>query len=399
MSDLNVLMVATVDPTGTSGHNIATFEVISALVAEKNIKLSLICPRPKMNTSAAAAYLEANIKYLYYLDSKVYRSILYNIKLQFQIIPLFIKAIKNNKPHLIITRLGTCFTLPLLARFYKMPYYLLVRGLSGKDYKSRYSFPGLHYISNLLLLLNCRAARLVIVAFTEVVEEVKRFMRKDQTEPVIFTNAVNPKLYPPVGIEKAREETGLPINKDSFVVGFVGSVKKRHGLSLLLNSMDLVDRKVKDYHVVIVGKGPELENLQGIVKERGLIERVHFTGFIPHEKVYLYMAAANVLYGVLDPHEFENPIKCYEYLAAARPVITSERAEFKFITENNYGLTVESYSKESVASAIVNLYEAGEAKRTLMGTRGREYVMQNHTWKQLIYLIESDFNSYLSSLN
>jgi 1,2-diacylglycerol 3-alpha-glucosyltransferase len=69
----------------------------------------------------------------------------------------------------------------------------------------------------------------------------------------------------------------------------------------------------------MVGEGPERDNLQDQVLQRGLKDRVHFTGMVPYSEMpcYLAMADAFVTASVTEVH----PLSVIEAMAAGLPVL------------------------------------------------------------------------------
>ena len=120
--------------------------------------------------------------------------------------------------------------------------------------------------------------------------------------------------------------------------------------------------------------------LEDFVREEGLGESVIFAGSISPVDVPWYMAACNVLYGVVHPEIPSNPIKCYEYLACERPIITTVTKAFEFVVEHELGAAISQLDERDVARALEQLYSAGDQQLAAMGKRGRDYVLANHTW-------------------
>jgi glycosyltransferase involved in cell wall biosynthesis len=386
---MKVLLIATVDPSGKSGHNIATKEVVMALLRNKKVELSVIYPEPENGSYLYAAKRELQQKV--YLSAKNTSSLWWNFKIQFQIISAFKKVFNENKPDLIITRMGNCLTLPVLGIYYKIPYYVLIRSLGYRDIKKLSPIPGMQHLWKLAAYLNCRAARHVLVAYEEISQVIGKYRKPDQALPLLFTNAVNIELFPLIDKQEARGITNLGFKESDFVVGFVGSIKKRHCLSTLIDALEILIKNSSDIKVLIVGDGPRLESLKEYVGTKNLGRHVFFTGFVPHEQVHIYMAASDLLYGAIDPSEVENPIKCYEYLATARPVITTRKKEFDFVEQENLGIVIDKLCPEEVSEAVKELLALGDDQRSDMGCAGRKYVLANHTWDKMVDFIIDDY--------
>jgi glycosyltransferase involved in cell wall biosynthesis len=70
-----------------------------------------------------------------------------------------------------------------------------------------------------------------------------------------------------------------------------------------------------------VGDGPERPRLQRLSKELGVLEKVTFTGFVPHSKVPEFLRKASVF--VL-PSRFEGlPNALLQAMAAALPCVAT----------------------------------------------------------------------------
>ena len=104
---------------------------------------------------------------------------------------------------------------------------------------------------------------------------------------------------------------------------------------------------------------------------------------VPHDDLAPYICSCDATYGVVDASNPSNPIKVYEYLACERPVITSATDELGFVAERDLGVALDRVSPETVADAIARLRSLDDDALAEMGRRGREYVVENHTWDRL----------------
>jgi glycosyltransferase involved in cell wall biosynthesis len=192
-------------------------------------------------------------------------------------------------------------------------------------------------------------------------------------------------------VEEARRNLPIDLAPEDFVIGFVGSMKRRHGLESLVSAFSQFrNRRENGSRLLLVGDGPLRKDLEKLVTRMGLRSEVAFAGSVPHTAVPLYMAACDVLYGVVDPDTVSNPIKCYEYLACGRPVITSEDEAFDFVHDNELGRTIRSLEPAEIAVAMEALRSVGEPTRRAMGIRGRNYILEHHTWERFANVVISD---------
>jgi len=84
-----------------------------------------------------------------------------------------------------------------------------------------------------------------------------------------------------------------------------------------------------------------------------------------------------------------SPNKMYDYLASAKPIVTSIEAKNNPVVESCAGIAVEPESPEALAEAIIEIYNMPEEKRKELGMNGRRYVEQHHSTKILAEKLEA----------
>ena len=75
----------------------------------------------------------------------------------------------------------------------------------------------------------------------------------------------------------------LNLAKETPLVLTVVRIGKEKNIDFLLKVFKLVFEQDKKTHFVIVGRGPERDNLESLAKKLGIYDRVHFTGLIEYE--------------------------------------------------------------------------------------------------------------------
>jgi glycosyltransferase involved in cell wall biosynthesis len=79
--------------------------------------------------------------------------------------------------------------------------------------------------------------------------------------------------------------------------------------------------------LLVVGRGPGLAGLEGLVKEHEAQDRIVLTGYRPYDEIPQLIAAADIcLLPAYDNEEMRHivPIKIYEFLAMGKPVISTK---------------------------------------------------------------------------
>lgn len=365
-----VLFITSSDLSGESGHNLATKEMLTAFSQSKHFQTSLIAPAPENNLSKRITQNIFSYRKLSVGDDW---SIFEHISTQVQLSKLVLRAIRKEQPDLIVCRVSHLMIIPpIYSTISSIPYVCLARGLSHR--RGRFST-----ITTAVFGLNVRLADEVICAYDKIKQEADTYRNSKQPECAVFPNAVDPELFAPEDQEVAKSK--ISIGDDSVpTIGFVGSFKDRHQIDLLLRALSGFDKEAR---CLLVGNGPQYGEIKQLIAELGMSDNVLLPGFVSHEEVSTYISACDIMYGVADPEQVSNPIKCYEYLACERPVLTSKTPELQFIEEEGLGVAVTELTEQSVRDGVERLLSKSEDERRRMGERGRTYVIENHTWDQL----------------
>jgi glycosyltransferase involved in cell wall biosynthesis len=126
---------------------------------------------------------------------------------------------------------------------------------------------------------------------------------------------------------------------------------------------------------LVVGDGPERDNLERQVAKAALQQRVVFTGAVEHHKVPDYQAALDVL-ATASLSETQ-PLAYTEAMAAGKPVVAVQAPGAQDMIEpgKNGLLSPPEAGPEALSEQIMRLVEDPE-KRREMGEYARRWVWQ-----------------------
>jgi 1,2-diacylglycerol 3-alpha-glucosyltransferase len=117
-----------------------------------------------------------------------------------------------------------------------------------------------------------------------------------------------------------RAELGLP--ESAKVMVYVGRIAPEKNLAFLLRAFAVVSQELPEIYLLLVGDGPEVDNLRDRAQQSGISDKVIFTGCVKYEEVagYLSMADAFVTASVTEVH----PLSVIEAMAVGLPVLGIE---------------------------------------------------------------------------
>jgi glycosyltransferase involved in cell wall biosynthesis len=148
----------------------------------------------------------------------------------------------------------------------------------------------------------------------------------------VIPDAYDDAVYMPRDKTAARSALHLP--HDAHLVMYAGLTFKYRGLDGLLRAFQQLDDRHAQL-VLIGGRDFEVQELREQAQALGLGEKVRFVRRQPAEVIAQYLAAADVLVipdTVTDATA--SPLKMFEYMAVARPVVCVDRASLREILGN-----------------------------------------------------------------
>ncbi len=142
----------------------------------------------------------------------------------------------------------------------------------------------------------------------------------------VIPNAVDANLFR-FGVEPdpvLRQSLGL---EGATVLGFAGSFYGYEGLNLLIEAARRMAVRHPEMRLLMVGGGPQDDQLKLQVKQAGLQDQVIFTGRVPHDQVARYYELIDILVYPRLPMrltELVTPLKPLEAMAQGRIFVASD---------------------------------------------------------------------------
>ncbi len=211
-----------------------------------------------------------------------------------------------------------------------------------------------------------------------------------------YTGAI--KVMPQLGVDeslftpKTQPELAakLGIEKEDFVVGFVGRFVQEKGLLTLLQA--LATLKNKRWKLLLLGRGELQSELIKIAAENNIKERLILRESVPHDEVASYINLMNTL--VL-PSETTYKFKTLtsagwkeqfghvliEAMACQVPVIGSDSGEIPYVI-GDAGLVFPEGDVQALANCLVQLMDKPDLAQNL-GEMGYQKAMVQYTNKAL----------------
>ena len=195
-------------------------------------------------------------------------------------------------------------------------------------------------------------------------------------------------IYIPNGVDLSPFTAGNPIppgsdgQEKSFRITYTGAVGIPNNMDVFIDAAEILHDKYPDIKFLIVGEGKEKARLIESAAQRNL-SNVEFLDPVPKNELALLLRQSAVLFVALKGiklYEFGISLnKLFDYLAAAKPVITSMNTSNNPIRDAGAGICVPADRPEEIAEAVLTLYNMPSEDRDSMGKKGFDFVEKNYS--------------------
>ena len=166
------------------------------------------------------------------------------------------------------------------------------------------------------------------------------------------------------------------------IVAYTGTL----GLANALDSFLFAAKSFDDVAFVLVGKGPEKENLEKLINKEG-INNAYILQSINKQEIPSLLNEFDFLYiGLQYQPLFRfgiSPNKLIDYMMAGKPIIQAIDAGNNVVKEVDCGIDIEPENPQAIADAITKLINTSPKELEKMGKNGHDFVIKNHDYQIL----------------
>lgn len=186
------------------------------------------------------------------------------------------------------------------------------------------------------------------------------------------------------GIDKAIAERSTRVVETAArlegktVVGTVARLSREKGIDILLEAFAEVHKAVPHAHLLIVGDGSQLADLQKLALHLGIGEAITWMGRLSWEAAMECLGLMDV---VAVPSRYEGfGLSAVEAMACGRPVVASRVDGLaEVIRDGVTGCLVPLEDEPALATALIDLLK-NEERRKIMGVAARRHVEEYYSY-------------------
>ncbi len=186
-----------------------------------------------------------------------------------------------------------------------------------------------------------------------------------------------------------KESFGLS-DKEKIIM-YTGTLTPYQGLEYLINSMEILVKKIPSARLVIVGNG-DINKYRKLVDEKNISDSVIFTGEKPFKEIPSLLSIADI---AVSPRVEASgiPQKLTNYMAAGVPIVAF-KGSAKILKDKKTGYIVENEDVMGFAEGMIELAENIHLCEYLSKNAAKE--VESFTWANLVKKCEECYITLVS---
>lgn len=193
-------------------------------------------------------------------------------------------------------------------------------------------------------------SKCVIVPSQSLANDAKRYCSKSPIK--IIYNSVDLNIFKPANKKIFNRKTVI----------CVGSLNKRKGHEYLLHAIKYVTDEIADVNFLIVGRGPEEQNIKKVATELKLLETVKFIDFLSEDQLSSHYSSSEFF--VLATLYDSFGIVFAEAMACGLPVVSTNIMALQEVVDGG-GILVEPRNSDQLAKAMLRLLKDEKLRQEL----------------------------------
>ncbi len=212
--------------------------------------------------------------------------------------------------------------------------------------------------------------------FIAVAQQHGRYLIEQERFPAakvhVIANGVDAHRFCPNPVAREAVRRDLRLHGDVPVIGIVAALRQEKNHLLFVRAAKLIQQAVPDARFLVVGDGPQRQQIQTAVASAGLQEHVLMLG--ARSDIPDLLAAMDVF--VLSSHIEANPVSILEAMATELPVVATRVGSVpETVDEGQTGYLVACGDAEAIARHCLHLVSRPDVAQQF-GQRARSTVEQ-----------------------
>jgi len=237
--------------------------------------------------------------------------------------------------------------------------------------------PTLWYVRPFLTRALRSADKVIAVSKETMTHTIQAGANPDNV--TVINNGVDIDRFTPLDNNISPISQRLGISTANKVILTIGTLHPRKGIDVLYRAMPEIQKCIPGIKLVVIGDGPQKEELNLLAGELQIEENVFMLGSIPNTEVPNFIHACDVF--VIPSRREPFGIVAIEAMACGKPVIGSRVGGLHEIIEHRRtGILVDPQNEKQLAESIIEVVKDDDYACDL-GKMARREVEKNYDWQ------------------
>ncbi|WP_336326818.1 glycosyltransferase family 4 protein [Halovenus sp. HT40] len=182
--------------------------------------------------------------------------------------------------------------------------------------------------------------------------------------------------YTPVSELIDNNDINIDDQTDNMTILFIGRLVELKNVHNLIETVAMLQDTIPNIELVIVGDGPERQQLESHSQELGIEDMITFTGVVDYDQIGQYYRSATITVLPSKRETFGRVI--IESFYYATPVVaTRTRGALEIINDGETGILLDEDSPQAIAESLSKLYN-DKNKIINMGKQAKKFVSNQY---------------------
>lgn len=267
----------------------------------------------------------------------------------------------------------------IVSRLLKIPHIATCHGFISNDNNLK--------IYNQIDKWSLRFSSRVIAVTDEIKNELLHNGIKESNIITIRNATDNMSYKSELSALRLEKKRLLDVDDNYFIIGYIGRLSKEKGVEFLIRACAILKERIMSFKLLIIGAGPERNDIELLSSELCLGGNVIFTGFLTDIEQWLPAIDVFALPSLTEG----TPLALLEAMSSGIPVVASSVGGVPDIVKSGInGILVQPGNALEIADAIYMLYE-NKRLRIELGSEARITVDTQFSVKKWIQKIEDEY--------
>jgi glycosyltransferase involved in cell wall biosynthesis len=245
----------------------------------------------------------------------------------------------------------------------------------------------IHHLFSVIEHWLVRMPDAILTSSTRMLQWFEENGHRDTKNLRVIIDGVDTKRFQPgFGVKALHQQLRLPAGHK--IVGFLGVLTEYQGLSVLLEAIPYILKRLPQTHFLLMGY-PNIDHYREKARALGVSEHTTFTGRVDYEEAPNYLALC-ALYISPKLLSSEGNGKLLNYMAMGRPIVASDTPVNREIL-GSLGVYAKVGDSSSLAEAVIKVLSDKDLA-TSLGQQLRMRAEEEFSWHVIGKRIEKVYH-------